>query len=456
MSLPWQRDIHKFQMKGERFLVDANSGAVYQIDQIVWDYFVLLEQYDKKKAREKLLEVHQHQQVEESLGELAELESQGWLFSSDQDTRAKAEKLEPGVLKSLCLHVAHDCNLRCQYCFASTGDYKGKRGMMTKEVGLAAVDFLLRQSPEVENYILDFFGGEPLLNFPVVKAVIEYAEEKSKILAKKFKFSLTTNATLLNAEIGEYLNQHDVEVIISLDGSPEVHDAMRPFPNGKGSQQTVLAKAKEFLQARNKYNYYIRGTFTGLHPHFAENVEYLADQGFGNISLEPVITLPEDSYALTEEHLPILEAEYEKLVHIYLERKKSSNPLAFFHFETDIRKGPCLSRRIMGCGAGTEYLSIGPQGEIYPCHQFMGRDGYLMGSILEGNYSPSIGISLQENHIYKKKCADCWARFYCSGGCHANAHLINGDISVPYELNCALEKKRLECAFYLQAKLEDC
>lgn len=455
MSLPWQRDIHKFQMDGDRFLVDANSGAVYQIDQIVWDYFVLLEQHNQDKAKEKLLETYEFDQVEESLNELKELEDRGYLFSSDEEIRKSVEKLQPGVLKSLCLHVAHDCNLRCHYCFASTGDYKGKREVMTREVGLAAVDFLLTQSPQVDKYILDFFGGEPLLNFPVVKTVIEYAEEKGRNLNKSFKFSLTTNATLLNREIADYLNQHEVEVIISIDGPSEVHDSMRPFPSGKGSQEVVLVKTKEFLQAREKQNYYIRGTFTGLHPYFAECVEYLADQGFRNISMEPVVALPQESYALTEEHLPILEAEYEKLTYFYLQRKKAGNPVAFFHFETDIRKGPCLSRRIMGCGAGTEYLSISPSGEIYPCHQFVGRDGFMMGNVLGKNYSSRIGVSLQENHIYRKKCADCWARFYCSGGCHANAHLINGDISVPYELNCALEKKRLECAFYLQAKLED-
>jgi len=444
------RDIHKFQMGEERFLVDANSGAVYRIDQIVWEFLVFLEQDGKEEARKKLLTNYNSEEVEEFLEELEELTRMGWLFSSDEEIREKAEKLEPGILKSLCLHVAHDCNLRCRYCFASTGAYKGKRGMMSREVALAAVDFLLEQSPEAERYILDFFGGEPLLNFSVVQAVIEYARKKGN-----FKFSLTTNATLLNQEIGEFLNRHEVEVIISLDGSPEVHDALRPFPNGKGSQETVLAKAKEFLQSRNKQNYYLRGTFTGLHLCFTEQVEYLTGQGFVNISLEPVVTLPEDFYALSKEHLPVLEAEYDKLAHLYLTRKKAGQPLTFFHFETDLRKGPCLSRRIMGCGAGTEYLAIGPEGEIYPCHQFMGREGFAMGNVLEKNYSKEIGLLLQKNHIYQKKCSDCWARFFCSGGCHANAHLLNGDISRPDELHCLLEKKRLECTFYLQAKLRE-
>lgn len=456
MNLPWKRDIHRFQMGGERFLVDANSGAVYQIDQIIWDYFSLLEESREENIKERLLETYSFEEIEEVLTEIEEWKAQGWLFSNDQEIREKTQTLEPGVLKSLCLHVAHDCNLRCRYCFASTGAYKGKRGIMTERVGTTAIDFLLEQSPEVGRYIVDFFGGEPLLNFSVVKAVIEYAEEKGKNLNKSFKFSLTTNGTLFTKEIEEYLNLHEVEVIISIDGPAEVHDVMRPFPNGKGSQEKVLIKTKEFLKSRNDKNYYVRGTFTGLYPQFAANVEYLANQGFKNISLEPVVDLPEEPYALRKEHLPILEAEYEKMVNIYLERKKSGNPIAFFHFETDLRKGPCLSRRIMGCGAGTEYLSIGPEGEIYPCHQFMGRDGFDMGNVLEENFSPRIGMILQQNHIYKKKCKDCWARFYCSGGCHANAHLINGDISVPYELHCELEKKRLECAFYLQAKLEDC
>lgn len=453
MNLPWKRDIHKFQMAGEQFLVDANSGAVYQIDQIIWDYFTLLENYPAEVVKEKLLAAYDAEQVEETIAELEAWKQQGWLFSSDEDIKEKTKGLGPGVLKSLCLHVAHDCNLRCRYCFASTGDYKGKRAVMSKEVGLAAVDFLLAKSPEVESYILDFFGGEPLMNFSVVKVVIQYAEEKAQLLQKKFKLSLTTNATLLTPAIQEYLNAHGVEVIISIDGPPSVHDAMRPFPNGKGSQEVALAKAKEFVQGRNGQNYYVRGTFTGLDPHFAKNVEYLAGEGFRNISLEPVVALAEEEYALTEEHLPILEAEYERLVQLYLEQNKTEKRMAFFHFETDLRKGPCLSRRIMGCGAGTEYLSIGPEGEIYPCHQFMGREGFAMGNVLEDNFSEAAGMTLRENHIYQKKCADCWARFYCSGGCHANAHLINGDIKIPYELNCALEKKRLECVFYLQAKL---
>jgi len=453
MNLPWKRNIHKFQMKGEQFLVDANSGAVFQIDKIVWDYFVLLEKYPENIVKEKLLLNYSPQQVEDSLAELEQLKEQGLLFSDDGEIRKKANNLGTGILKSLCLHVAHDCNLRCRYCFASTGDYKGKRAIMSSTTGKAAVDFLLETSPNVPKYILDFFGGEPLLNFQVVKEVILYALEKGEALNKSFKFSLTTNATLLNKEITDFLKQYDVEVIFSLDGTPATHDAMRPFPNGKGSQQVVLKKIKEFLEARKGNNYYIRGTFTSLAPHFSESVQYLVEEGFDNISLEPVIALPEDEYAFSAEHLPVLMEEYEKLVAYYLEAKKQGKGFNFFHFATDLRNGPCLSRRIMGCGAGTEYLSIGPEGEIYPCHQLMGREGFAMGNILEKSFSLAIGNRLRENHIYKKKCTDCWARFFCSGGCHANAHLLNGDITIPYELSCVLEKKRLECLFYLQSKL---
>lgn len=454
MNSPWKRDIHMFQMKGEQFLVDANSGTVFQIEPLVWDYFTFLDSYSIQETRAKLAEKYGAIEANEAILELEEWKNIGWLFTNDQSVKEQMEELEPGVMKSLCLHIAHDCNLRCRYCFASTGDYQGKRGLMSKEVALAAVDFLLDQSPEMEKYLLDFFGGEPLLNFSVVRDTIEYAKDKGQELGKTFKFSLTTNATLLTSEIQDYLNSNDVEVILSLDGPPSAHDAMRPFPNGRGSQAVVLAKAKELVESRKGENCYVRGTFTALDPYFAKSLDYLVNEGFKNISLEPVVALPGEEYALTEKHLPILLAEYEKIVDYYLTDLGKEREFAFFHFDISLRQGPCLSRRIMGCGAGTEYLSISPEGDIYPCHQFMGREGFAMGNILEKDYSPQIGLSLRATHIYRKKCADCWARFFCSGGCHANAHLINGDISLPYELNCALEKKRLECIFYLQAKLE--
>lgn len=441
-------------MAGEKFLVDGVSGAVFQINQLIWDYFVLLETEKENTAWEKLALAYSPEEAWAAKEELTYLTEQGWLFADDAETEKRAAALSPGTLKSLCLHIAHDCNLRCRYCFASTGDYKGKRAVMSQEVALKAIDFLLAQSPEVKNYILDFFGGEPLLNFAVVREAVLYAERKAGELGKSFKFSLTTNATLLNEEKTAFLNEHNIEVILSLDGDSSTHDAMRPFPDGSGSQAVVLKKAREFIASRGENNYYIRGTFTGLNPYFMQNITYLIAEGFKNISLEPVVALPAEEYALSEADLPVIFQEYEKLAEFYLSQYKENKAFHFFHYDLKLRNGPCLARRIMGCGAGTEYLSIGPEGEIYPCHQFMGREKYAMGNILQGDFSRNIGEVLRKNHIYRKKCRDCWARFYCSGGCQANADLINQDIAVPYELGCEIEKKRLECLFYLQDKLQ--
>ena len=443
--------IHKFELGGMYLLLDINSGAVHVIDRLIYD---LLDVYDGDNAAaavKALAGRYARAELEEAVEELEALRARGQLFAPDIDVPpALAQK---PLVKSLCLHVAHDCNLRCRYCFAGTGDFGHDRSLMTKEVGERAVEFIIENSGQRKHCEMDFFGGEPLMNMPVVRHVVAYVRKREKETGKEFKLTLTTNGVLLNEENRRFLDENGISLVLSLDGRKEVHDYMRPTVSGAGSYDRVLAHFKETVKARGGQNYFLRGTFTAHNLDFTADVLDMADQGFDLLSVEPVVAKDCD-YAIEEKHLPQIFAEYEKLAAAYLKRRAEGRGFFFFHFNMDLSNGPCVAKRLSGCGAGHEYFAVAPNGDLYPCHQFVGRDQYLLGNVFDGVARKELPQHFRNAHVLnKEKCSDCWARFYCSGGCHANADLFNGTIYKPYEIGCELQKKRLECALLIQAKL---
>ena len=444
--------IHTFKAVGQPMMLDVGSGAVHAIDEMAYDVMSLWNDHSAEEIKAELSAKYDAQELEEVIGELRQLEEMGALNAPDD--YSDVELREPGVVKAMCLHAAHDCNLRCKYCFAATGDFcMGERKLLSYEVGKAALDWLVEHSGKRVNLEVDFFGGEPLMNFPVIKQLVAYGRSIEKEKNKHFKFTTTTNCVALTDEIIDFLNAEMQNVVISLDGRPEVHDRMRPTVNGKGSFDIIIDKAKRFAEKRGDKEYYIRGTFTGYNKDFGNDVLFLADQGFEQLSVEPVVTDPACEYALHEEDLPQLRDEYERLAQIYMDRRANGKWFNFFHFMIDLEGGPCLRKRLTGCGAGNEYVAVTPDGDIYPCHQFVGRDGYRMGSVLDDTFDREIQGKFAANHVLnKEKCRDCWARFFCSGGCAANAEAFHGDISKPYDMECELERKRLECAMAIYAK----
>ena len=444
--------IHTFKAVGQPMMLDVGSGAVHAIDDMAYDVLTLWNDHNEDEIKAELCGKYDVAELDEVIGELRQLEEMGALNSPDD--YSYVELREPGVVKAMCLHAAHDCNLRCKYCFAATGDFcMGERKLLSFEVGKAALDWLVEHSGKRVNLEVDFFGGEPLMNFPVIKELVEYGRSIEKEKNKHFKFTTTTNCVALTDEIIDFLNAEMQNVVISLDGRPEVHDRMRPTVNGKGSFDIIIDKAKRFAEKRGDKEYYIRGTFTGYNKDFGNDVLFLADQGFEQLSVEPVVTDPACEYALHEEVLPQLRDEYERLAQIYMDRRANGKWFNFFHFMIDLEGGPCLRKRLTGCGAGNEYVAVTPDGDIYPCHQFVGRDGYRMGSVLDDTFDREIQGKFAANHVLnKEKCRDCWARFFCSGGCAANAEAFHGDISKPYDMECELERKRLECAMAIYAK----
>ncbi len=444
--------IHTFKAVGQPMMLDVGSGAVHALDDMAYDVLNLWNDHTPEEIVAQLKEKYDAEELQEVIGEVRQLEELGALNTPDDYADVKLN--EPGVVKALCLHAAHDCNLRCKYCFAATGDFcMGERKLLPYEVGKAALDWLVEKSGKREHLEVDFFGGEPLMNFPVVKRLVEYGRSIEKEKHKKFKFTITTNCVLMNDEIMDFLNKEMGNVVISIDGRPEVHDRMRPTVNGKGSYQLIVEKAKKFAEKRGDKEYYVRGTFTGYNKDFGNDVLYLADEGFEQLSIEPVVTDPSKEYALKEEDLPAIKAEYDRLAQIYLDRRANGKWFNFFHFMIDLAGGPCLRKRLTGCGAGNEYVAVTPDGDIYPCHQFVGREGYRMGSVLDGTFDREIQKKFANNHVlHKEKCRDCWARFFCSGGCAANAEAFHGDISQPYDMECQMERKRLECAMAIYAK----
>lgn len=448
-ELNWKKDIHKFTLFGERILLDVNTGSVHVLDQLTWD-ILEGESLEEERAVGRLAGKYSPEQIREGIEEINHLIDEGLLFSPEADPGQEIWAGEP-VVKALCLNVAHDCNLRCRYCFASEGHFGGERTLMPPEVGRAAVDFLLRSSGPRKHCEIDFFGGEPLLNMETVKDTVAYGKEAGEKAGKQIKFTITTNAVLLDEATEQYLNEHNLSVVLSLDGRPHVHDGMRVTAGGKGSYSLVAPKIQRFVEGRQHKDYYVRGTYTRGNLAFAADVNHLAELGFQQISLEPVVGALEQPWALQEADLPVLFEQYEQLVQIYLARKRAGKPFSFFHFNIDLTNGPCVAKRLSGCGAGHQYLAVDPAGTLYPCHQFVGQEDYVVGDVYRGVVNRALQEKFQRSHIFNKPtCTNCWARYFCGGGCHANAVLFNKDLHEPYRIGCALEKKRLECALYLK------
>ncbi len=445
--------IHRFKMHGTNMVVDVNSGAVHIFDDIAYDALQYYEDRDKKKTIDKLSGSCKPEQIEEVLFEIDDLIERGQLYSNDEYKQVMPLLDKKPVVKALCLHVSHDCNLRCRYCFASTGDFGGSRMVMPPEIGIRAIDLLIQKSGSRRNLEIDFFGGEPLMNFETVRTVVEYARSKECEHNKNFRFTITTNAVLLNEEFKRYINENMSNVVLSIDGRESTNDRMRFKVDGSGTYRHILPKIKDMAESRNQDKYYVRGTFTRYNLDFSKDVLHLANEGFKQISVEPVVAAKGSGYDLRDQDLPVLFEEYEKLAYEYVSRQRRGEGFNFFHFMIDLGQGPCIVKRLRGCGSGHEYIAVTPDGDIYPCHQFVGMENFRMGNVVDEELSESILNRFKNSNIYsKKECSSCWAKFYCSGGCAANAYQFNGDIGIPYSVGCELEKKRIECALWIKAQ----
>ena len=449
--------VHQYKSNGYDIVLDVNSGAIHVVDDVTYDVIALYEGHTREEIVNSLRERYPETEVEEALDEVQMLVDNEELFTKDTyENYIMDFKKRPTVVKALCLHIAHDCNLACQYCFAEEGEYHGRRALMSFEVGKKALDFLIANSGNRRNLEVDFFGGEPLMNWQVVKDLVAYGREQEKLHDKKFRFTLTTNGVLLNDEVMEFCNREMGNVVLSIDGRKEVHDKMRPFRKGAGSYDLIVPKFQQFAESRHQDKYYVRGTFTHYNLDFSEDVLHLADLGFKQISVEPVVAEPKESYAIREEDLPKLFEEYDKLAVEMIRRHKSGEDFNFFHFMIDLEGGPCVAKRLSGCGSGTEYLAVTPWGDFYPCHQFVGNEKFLLGNVDEGILNTDIRDEFKCCNVYaKEKCRKCFARFYCSGGCAANAYNFSGDICGAYDIGCELQKKRIECAIMIKAAEEE-
>lgn len=453
--------IHKFTFKDQNIVMDIESGAVHIVSPLV---FSLLDYYDnygnflqdafRAQFENPFATINESpEEISEALSEINELIADGLLFT-EQTTPADFSENRQPIIKSLCLHVSHDCNMACKYCFGGQGHFFGTPSLMSEEIGFLSIDFVLENSGDRKNLEVDFFGGEPLMNLDVVKNIVSYARKKEKEKNKNIRFTMTTNGMLLDDETIEYLDLEMDNVILSLDGRKEINDKMRTTINNKGTYDLIIDNFKRFAKKRKK-PFYIRGTFTKHNLDFTEDVKHLLNLGFNTISLEPVVADKAEDYALTFEHEQKILDEYEKLAGLFAERKKSGNEFTFFHFNIDFEQGPCLYKRLSGCGAGTEYLAISPEGDIYPCHQFVGIDEFNLGNLKKQNYNNHLFKLFNSAHVYNKEdCKTCFAKYYCSGGCHANAWQENGDILKPYKLGCSLLRKRLECSIGIAASCE--
>jgi uncharacterized protein len=445
--------IHKYQLNGFNIVLDVNSGAVHLVDNVVYDILDDYKTLSNEEIKLKLSHKYSEREINEGFVEISTLEKEKMLFSEDifEDVIPKVENRNP-VVKALCLHIAHDCNLKCRYCFAEEGEYHGKRELMSLEVGKKAIDFLIASSGKRKNLEVDFFGGEPLMNFDVVKGIVEYARSLEKEHNKNFRFTITTNGVLLNDEIMEYINANMHNVVLSIDGRKEVNDRMRPRAGGQGTYDTIVPKFRKLADSRNQTDYYVRGTFTRYNLDFAKDVLHLVDLGFKQISVEPVVAEDSEPYSIREEDLPTIFNEYDKLALAIIDRYKKGEWFNFFHFMIDLTGGPCVVKRMVGCGSGTEYLSVTPTGDLYPCHQFVGKEEFKMGHVDTGVTRADIRKNFEGCNVYTKpKCKECWARFYCSGGCVANSFNTHGDLVSPYEIGCEMQRKRIECAIMIKA-----
>ncbi len=446
--------IHKFKAKDICILLDTNSGGVHVIDDVTFDLLDHAEPPFEKECPKNVMDIlkenYTEEEIKEAYADILELYDNKLLYSDDVYGDYSKTVVESPI-KAMCLHISHDCNLRCKYCFASTGDFGKGRKLMPFEVGKAAIDFLLEKSVGRENLEVDFFGGEPLMNFDVVKQIVEYARSKEEEYHKNFRFTITTNGMLLDDDTIDYINKEMYNVVLSIDGRKEVNDRMRVRVDGSGCYDRILPKFKKLVDGRGDKEYYVRGTYTKYNLDFSEDVMHLYEAGFDEISVEPVIESPEEAYAITEEDLDQIYVEYDKLVDRIGAIRKSGKHINFFHFMIDLDQGPCVIKRLRGCGSGNEYVSITPDGDIYPCHQFVGHDEYKMGNIEEGTFNNDIKKEFAGCHVYSKPaCQECWARFYCSGGCNANNFVFNGDIHKAYELSCKIQRKRIECAILMK------
>ena len=444
--------IHQYKQCGYNIVLDICSGAVHIVDDIAYDIISL---YENKEKDEVIAEISKkygdvpRDEITECYDQVTELKNSGELFTEDnfEPMAGELKAKTSGVIKALCLHIAHTCNLNCSYCFASQGKYHGERALMSFEVGKRALDFLIENSGTRRNLEVDFFGGEPLMNFDVVKKLVEYARSIEKEKGKNFRFTLTTNGVLVDDDVIDFANKEMSNVVLSLDGRKEVHDRYRVDYQGRGSYDTIVPKFQKFVKARGGKNYYMRGTFTHANPDFLEDIKTMLNLGFTELSMEPVVAAEGDEAALTEEDKPVVMKQYEKLAELMLKRDKEGKPFTFYHYMIDLAGGPCIYKRISGCGSGTEYMAVTPWGDLYPCHQFVGDEKFKLGDIWHGVENKEIQNEFASCNVYaRSECRDCWARLYCSGGCAANAYHATGSVKGVYKYGCDLFKKRMECA----------
>ena len=456
--------VHQFQRGGYNIVVDVCSGAIHVVDEAAYDMIALYKEKPREEAVSLLLEKYRdrpeltRRELEECWEAIGELEKSGQLFTPDSFEPLAGEfKARSGnVVKALCLHVAHTCNLNCAYCFASQGKFHGERALMSFEVGKRALDFLMENSGTRRNLEVDFFGGEPLMNWDVVKELVAYARSVEKEAGKNFRFTLTTNGMLIDRDVIDFANREMSNVVLSLDGRREVHDRYRVDYQGRGSYDRIVPKFQELVRARGNKNYYMRGTFTHENPDFLRDIEAMLDLGFTELSMEPVVCAPGDPAALTEEDLPVVLEQYEELAEKMLERRREGRPFTFYHYMIDLEDGPCIYKRISGCGSGTEYLAVTPWGDLYPCHQFVGDEKFRLGDVFQGVTNPQAQAEFRDCNVYARPdCKDCWAKLYCSGGCAANAYHATGSVNGIYRYGCELFRARMECAIMLKAAEAD-
>lgn len=451
--------VHQFKNNGYNIVMDVNSGSVHVVEDVVYDCIARYEgkNQDKNVVIDALKERYPLEELQEACDEIEQLIQEEMLFTEDVYEEYMMDfKSRQTVVKAMCLHIAHDCNLACRYCFAEEGEYHGRRALMSFEVGKKALDFLVRNSGNRVNLEVDFFGGEPLMNFEVVKQLVAYGRSLEKENHKKFRFTLTTNGVLLNDEVIDFCNAEISNVVLSLDGRKEVNDKMRPTRNGQGSYDIITPKFIEFANRRKGGQYYIRGTFTRDNLDFSKDVIHFADLGFKHMSIEPVVGLPEDAYSVREEDLPIIMSEYDELAKEFIKREKEGRGFNFFHFQIDLEQGPCVAKRLSGCGSGTEYLAVTPWGDFYPCHQFVGEEEFLLGNVDEGIVKPALCDEFKQCNVYaKENCQECFAKYYCSGGCAANSFKFKNTITDTYDIGCEMQRKRIECSLMIKAALAE-
>lgn len=447
--------IHKFKQGDNFFVLDVNTGAVHIVDELVYDLVDDNELRSKEELIKEFGAKYGEETISEAYEELQELVDQEILYSKDQyEDIAHSSMDDRDYIKAVCLNIIHGCNLRCKYCFADEGEYNGHKGVMSVETSKKAIDYVVKRSGPRRNIEIDLFGGEPTMIMDTIKEIIAYARENEKAWKKNIRFTMTTNATLLNEDMMDFMDKEMGNIILSLDGRKEVNDNVRIKVDGSGSYDDILPNIKRMIEKRDKSkHYYVRGTFTGANTDFYEDVKAMVNEGFREISIEPVVLEKGHFLELKEEHLPEIFENYDKLYNEMVRRKKEGDEFNFYHFNIDLNGGPCVYKRISGCGAGFEYVAITPQGEVYPCHQFVGKEEFKLGDIYDDTYDAELGKKFKKAHIYNKpKCRECWARFYCSGGCQSNNFAFNGDMNIPYEIGCKMQKKRIECAIALKAE----